>query len=153
MELKSMILPEKVVTFDFPGCEDLEFELAFLSKERNQKLLRDSNKTKINKKTRQPYEELDDDLFLETYSRAIIRGWKGFKLKYLDEFLPVDTSSFKAEDEMEYTEDNALELMKNSAIFDNWVSDQIGDLENFTKSNSKKKSVNLKNTLKKVAEV
>lgn len=148
MELKSLLLPEKTVTFDFPGCEGLTFDLAYLSKESNQALVKKCQKTKIDMKTRQPTTEFDDELFLNLYVANIIKGWKGFKLKFLKELVLADISTDMEEEELEYSEENAIELMKNSQIFDNWVSEVISDLENFTRSNSKLKSIVSKDTSK-----
>ena len=44
----------------------------------------------------------------------------------------MDVSSFDPEDELPYTKDNAELLMKNAADFDTWVTETVGDLENFT---------------------
>jgi len=151
MELKSMLLPEKVVTFEYPDCKGLKFELAYLSKESNQKIFKKCQVKKYNKKTRQYYDELDDDKFLELYVRSIIKGWRGFKIKYLSEFLIADFTDHKDDELLDFTEDNALELMKNSVIFDQWVSDIISELENFTKRNSKEKS-NLSKSISKSPE-
>jgi hypothetical protein len=140
MELKSMLLPEKTVTFDFPGCEGFNVDLSFLSKESNQTIYKKCQKTQIDPKTRQPLEKFDDDLFLQIYVKSIIKGWNGLKLKYLKELVLVEVPEEQEEDLLEFTEANALDLMKNSVIFDNWISDQISDLGNFTSSNSTKKS-------------
>ncbi len=78
MELKNLLLPEKQVTFDFPGCEGLEFVLAFLSKESNQKIYNRCQITKFDRRTKQPYKELDEDRFLEEYVGAIVKDWRGF---------------------------------------------------------------------------
>ena len=88
----------------------------------------------MNKKTRAYEEQLDNDKFLVEYCKAIIKGWKGLKYKYLEELLLVDTSEVNLEDELEWTHENAEILMKNSGDFDNWVSETVGELENFTKS-------------------
>ena len=77
---------------------------------------------------------LDDELFLVEYVSAIIKGWKGLKYKYLEEFLLVDVSKLNLEDELDYTQENAELLMRNSGDFDQWVTDTVGDLENFTHS-------------------
>lgn len=135
MELKSMLLPEKTVTFDFPGCEGFKLDLTFLSKESNQALYKKCQKTVINPKNRQPMEEFDDELFLDLFVRAILKGWTGLKLKYLKELVLVEVPEEQQEEELEYSEDNALHLMKNSVIFDNWISEVISDLGNFTQSN------------------
>ena len=44
----------------------------------------------------------------------------------------MDVSSFDPDDVLPYTQDNAETLMKNSNGFDTWVSETVGDLENFT---------------------
>ena len=151
MDLKSMLLPEKVVTFDYPGCDGFSVDLVFLSKETQQDLIKKSTNTKFNPRTRKPEETFDDELFLQLYVKAIIRGWKGLKLKHLNELVLADIGSQDPEAELDYSEENAIELMKASQAFDNWVSDMIGDLGNFTKSSTIKKSEKSKPTLQKVA--
>jgi hypothetical protein len=146
MDLKNLLLPEKTVTFEFPGCDGLEFDLAFLSKESNQKLYNRCQINKYDKRTRQPYKELDEDRFLEEYVAAIVKDWRGFKAKYLSEFLLANLESEEPESELEYTQENALVLMKSSVLFDEWVSNMIGDLSNFTKNNSKSSLNVLKDT-------
>jgi hypothetical protein len=140
MDLKNMLLSEKVVNFDFPGCKGLTFDLAFLSKESNQALFKKCQKDIFNTKTRQPEKEFDDELFLELYVKSIVKGWKGLKLKFLKTLVLVEVTKEQEEKELEFSDANALNLMKNSVIFDNWVSDVIGDLGNFTSSGSTSKS-------------
>ena len=38
------------------------------------------------------------------------------------------------EKELEFTQENVEVLMKNSTDFDSWVTEMVGDLENFTQS-------------------
>ena len=139
MDLNSMLLPEKTVTFDFPGCDGFTVDLAFLSKESNQAIYKKCQRTQIDPKTRQPFEKFDDDLFLSIYVKSILKSWGGLKLKYLKELVLVSVPEGEEEDELEFTEDNALSLMKNSVVFDNWISEVISDLGNFTSSSLTKK--------------
>ena len=133
--LGSVVLPEKVVEFEYPGLEGLKVELAFISKEETQKILKKCTKTRFDKKSRSTVDEVDDELFLKVYVKAIVKGWSGFKFKYLDEFLVWDSSNIDdLEDEFNYSVDNAVTIMKNSSEFDAWVSEQIGELSNFTKT-------------------
>ena len=141
-----MLLPEKVVTFDFPGCEGLSFDLCFLSKESNQALYKKCQKTKFDR-NRQEITEFDDDLFLELYVKSIVKDWKGFKLKYLKEFVLADIGD-NAEDVLDFSDENALELMKNSTLFDNWLSGVISELGNFMPKDSTVKSEKSKVTSK-----
>ena len=40
--------------------------------------------------------------------------------------------SLEPDDELPYTQENAELLMKNANMFDTWVTETVGDLENFT---------------------
>ena len=75
---------------------------------------------------------MDDDLFLTEYVKAVIKGWKGLKYEFVSQLLLIDTSSIDLQDELRFTQENAELLMKNSADFDTWVTEVVGDLENFT---------------------
>ena len=134
VSLKSLLTPSKTVSMEMPGFEGFEVKLTYLAREELLKLRNRSVKQVLNKKTRAYEEQLDNDKFLVEYCKAIIKGWSGLKYKYLEELLLVDTSKLNLEDELEYTEENAELLMKNSGDFDNWVSETVGELENFTKS-------------------
>jgi hypothetical protein len=89
-------------------------------------------KQKFNKKTRAFEETLDEDAFLIEYVRVVIKSWKGLKYKYLQEILLVDLGDLDSEDELPFTAENAQLLMKNSPDFDTWVTESVGELENFT---------------------
>jgi hypothetical protein len=134
VSLKSLLTPSKTVSIEMPGLEGFEVKLTYLAREELLKLRNRSVKQVLNKKTRAYEEQLDNDKFLVEYCKSIIKGWKGLKYKYLEELLLVDTSNLDPEDELDYTQENAELLMKNSGDFDNWVSETVGELENFTKS-------------------
>jgi len=133
VSLKSLLTPSKTVSIEMPGLEGFEVKLTYLAREELLKLRNRSVKQVLNKKTRAYEEQLDNDKFLVEYCKSIIKGWKGLKYKYLEELLLVDTSTVDPEDELEYNLENAELLMKNSGEFDNWVSETVGELENFTK--------------------
>lgn len=134
VSLKSLLTPSKTVSMEMPGFDGFEVKLTYLAREELLKLRNRSVKQVLNKKTRAYEEQLDNDKFLVEYCKAIIKGWKGLKYKYLEELLLVDTSEVDLEDELAWTSENAEILMKNSGDFDNWVSETVGELENFTKS-------------------
>jgi len=133
VSLKSLLTPSKTVSIEFPGLDGFEVKLTYLAREELLKLRNRSVKQVLNKKTRAYEEQLDNDRFLTEYCKAIIKGWKGLKYKYLEELLLVDTSDVNPEDELVWNDENAELLMKNSGDFDNWVSETVGELENFTK--------------------
>lgn len=130
-----MLVPSKEVTVEYPGMPGFEIQVSFLSRETLQNIRKKATKTTF--KNRQPVEELNDDLFLELYVKGSIKGWKGFKFKYLEQLAPVDLSDQDPEAELEYSEENALYLMKSSTNFDSFISEQVTDLGNFSKNKSK----------------
>tara|TARA_R100000353_G_C6435829_1_gene177196 strand:+ start:151 stop:591 length:441 start_codon:yes stop_codon:yes gene_type:complete len=134
VSLKSLLTPSKTVSIDFPGLDNFVIDLTYLSREELLKLRQRCLKNKFNKKTRAFEEQLDEDTFLTEYCKAIIKGWKGLKYSYLEELLLVDTSGVDPKSELEYTQENAETLMRNAADFDQWVTDTVSDLENFTQS-------------------
>ena len=134
VSLKSLLTPSKTVSIDYPGYEGFSVDLTYLAREELVKLRNRCVKQVLNKKTRAFEDKLDEDLFMIEYVQSIIKGWKGLKFKYLEEFLLVDISGQDPEKELEYSTENAELLMKNSSDFDQWVTDTVGDLENFTQS-------------------
>lgn len=124
--------PSKTVTLDYPGYSGFSVDVTYLAREELLKLRKKCLSTKFNRKTRQPEEELNEDMFLIEYVRAVIKGWKGLKFRYLEELLLVDVTELDPDDELPYTQDNAELLMKNSGDFDTWITEVVGDLENFT---------------------
>lgn len=116
---------------EFPGCEGFEVQVVNLARKEIQSLRKRCVTTKFDRKTRQPIEELDDEKFIAEFTKATVKGWKGFKLKYLEEFMLVDLKGADPESLLEYSQDNAAMLVENSASFDGWLNDVIFDLENF----------------------
>jgi hypothetical protein len=132
ISLKTLLVPSKSVTVEYPGMPGFTIDVCFLSRETLQSIRKKATKTSF--KNRQPVEELNDDLFLELYVKASIKGWKGFKLSYLEQLAPVDVSKEDSDAELDYSEENALMLMKASTNFDAFVSEQVTDLGNFSKN-------------------
>ena len=129
-----MLVPSKEITVEYPGMPGFEVDLSFLSRDTLQTIRKKATKTTF--KNRQPQEELNDDLFLELYVKSSIRGWRGLKLSYLEQLAPDKIEGADSDELLEYTEENALYLMKSSVNFDSFISEQVTDLGNFTKNKS-----------------
>ena len=134
VSLASLLTPSKTVTVDYPTLPGFSVDLCYLAREELIKLRSRCVSQKLNRKTRAFEETLDEDKFLTEYCKAVIKGWKGLKYKYLEELLLVDISGLNPNDELTFNVENAETLMKNGADFDTWVTEITGDLENFTKT-------------------
>lgn len=140
--IKNLIAKETTAWVEFPDIEGFELNLRFLSREDLMKVRNQALTFKFNKRTRQREEEVDNDRFLEAYAEKAIAGWKGLKAKHLPVLLPVDISGMDANDEIDYSIDDAIELLKNSTIFDQFITDCMNDFEQFSK---RKVETNVKN--------
>ena len=131
MELKSLLVDSKTTWVEFPGLEGFEVELANLSRKELMALRKKCTTNKFNRKTRAFEENLDDVKFVKEFSLSTVKGWKGLKLEYLEDLLLVDLKGQDPTKELEWTEENAIQLVENSSEFDNWLNEVVFDLENF----------------------
>lgn len=136
LSLKSLLVPSKSVEVEFPGFDGFKLNLNFLSRDTLMSIRKKSTKTTF--KNRQPIDDLDDKLFLKLYVSAAIKGWSGFKYKYLNELAPSEIDPKDYDKEVPYSEENALALMEASANFDAFISETVSDLSAFTKNSTQK---------------
>lgn len=133
-DLAKLIVPSKESWFDFDKEEfpGLKFKLAYLSKDELTKMRRKCITTRFDRKTRQQVEDLDTDLLQDLYLKAVLKDWKGLTYEYLEKLIPLDTSTIKdKKEELAYSEQNALILVKNSNDVDAFITESIEDLSNF----------------------
>ena len=141
-KIGNLIAKETATSVDFPEIDGFEINLIYLTRDDLMKVRNRALTYKFNKRTRQREEEVDNDKFLEAYAEKAIKGWRGLKVKHLPILLPVDISTLDGEENVEYTEDDALDLLKNSTIFDQFITDCMNDFEQFS---TMKKEEDVKN--------
>jgi hypothetical protein len=130
LSIGSLVAATKVIEVDFPGLDGFKVSLSYISREKLAELRKKATKTVF--KQRQPVEDLDSDLFLKLYAEAIIKGWKGLTLGNLSELMVINDFAASEKDALvDYSPENALELLKNSTSFDAFVGETIADLTNF----------------------
>ena len=132
-KIKNLVAKETTSWVEFPEIDGFEVELVYLNREDLMKVRNRALTYKFNKRTRQREEEIDNDKFLEGYAEKAIRNWKGLKAKHLPDLLPADISDMDPEETIEYDEEDAIELLKNSTVFDQFITDCMNDYESFSK--------------------
>lgn len=136
LSLKTLLVPSKSVEVEYPGFPGFKINVSFLSRETLVNIRKKATKTTF--KNRQSSDEVNDELFLELYVNSSIKGWSGLKLAYLEQLAPVDLTGQNLEDDLAFSEENALFLMKSSSNFDAFISETVTDLGNFQASKEKK---------------
>jgi len=140
--LKQVSVKEKITTVEYPHIEGFEIKIAYLSRDELSKIRKNSLHFVYNSRSRQKEEVVDDDKFLEEYTRKTIKGWKGLKVKHLPELMVAEIGNVNPEQEVPYSEEDALFLIKNSIDFDQFITDILGDLSNFNKVEEEKEEKN-----------
>lgn len=131
--IKNLMINEKVVEVEFPDSDNFYVSLTYLNREKLTKIRNRSLTIKFNKRSRQREEEVDNEKFLEEYAREVVRGWRGLTIRELARLMPIETAGANLEEEVPYSEEDALELLRNSTIFDQFVTDCQNDFEVFEK--------------------
>ena len=131
MELKKLMVDSKSVWVDFPGLTGFKVEVANLSRKELNGLRKKCTSQKFDKRTRQIIDELDEEKFVSTFSRATVKNWKGLTLEHLETLLLIDMGNNDPSKELDYTEDNAETLVNSSTEFDTWLNEVVFDLDNF----------------------
>ena len=141
-KIKNLIAEQSSVWVEYPDIDGFEVNLKYLTREDLMKVRNAALTYKFNKRTRQREEEIDYDRFLENYAEIAIMGWIGLKVKHMPALMPVDISGIDGEDDIEYSSEDAIELLKNSTVFDQFITDTMNDFEQFSK---KKAAADVKN--------
>ena len=141
-KIKNLIADQSSVWVEYPDIDGFEVNLRYLTREDLMKIRNQSLTYKFNKRTRQREEEIDNDKFLDHYAEKAIVGWKGLKVKHLPVLLPVDISSMDANENIDYSEEEALELLRSSTVFDQFVTDAMNDFEQFSKQKAEENAKN-----------
>jgi hypothetical protein len=131
MQLKNLMVDTKAVWVDFPGLEGFSVEVVNLSRKELANLRKKCISTKFDRKTRQAVEDINEEKFVQEFTSAVIKNWKGLTMEHLETLLLVDVSNENPKKELEYTSENAETLVSSSTEFDGWLNEVVFDLDNF----------------------
>jgi hypothetical protein len=126
------VAKETVIDVEYLDIPEFIVSVAYINREELVNIRNASLTFKYNKATRQREEQVDSDKFTEEYARRAIKGWRGLKIKHLPKLLPVDISALDPEEEVEFSEEEAVDLLKSSTVFDQFITDVIADYEKFS---------------------
>lgn len=129
--IKNLMINDKIIEVEFPDSNGFFVNLAYLSRDKLVKIRNRSLVVKFNKRSRQREEEVDNEKFLEEYSREVIKGWRGLTIRELARIMPIETAGANLDQQVPYTEEDALALLQGSPIFDQFVTDCMNDFELF----------------------
>ena len=132
MDLQSLIATNKSIEIEYPDMPGFKVQVNYLSKEEIRKISQKSKTFGFDKKTHQPIETIDDDIFTEIYVSKALTGWTGLTLNYLSQLVVME-NAVDSDEEVPFKKENALVLIKNSPDFDGWLSSVMSDISVFNR--------------------
>ncbi|BBL19316.1 hypothetical protein KIT04_147 [Vibrio phage KIT04] len=132
LNLAAMALDSKTAEFEFPGIPEFKVKLTYLSREARRKLQEKCKVQKFDDQSGLPYMDLDVDKYTEEYVKSAINSWSGLTLNKVAKLILIDTKSVEDPDaEIEFDVETAIQLVKLSESFDNWVTSKLALIDNF----------------------
>lgn len=130
-KLKSLHQKDKRAFFTYKDTT-LVCELRLLQRGDIEKINEKAVKMQYDPKLGGERSDFDADLFAEEVAKHCLVGWKGLTFRVAVDLLPLDESGLDdLDEEIEYTEEDALELMAEAPKFTEWVLERARHLENF----------------------
>lgn len=131
------MLKDKIEAWiEVAGYPGFEVHLNYLARTEIDKIRKKATTSKFDRRSHQKVDDIDSDLFVATLVKSCIKNWKGFTLEYCAKLLPIEVPEGvdpKVTD-IEFTEENAQALVKESPEFDTWLNEVIFDLDHFRSS-------------------
>ncbi len=131
MELKKLMVDSKSTWIDFPGLDGFSVQVTNLSRKELTSLRKNCTVQKFDRKSRAITETLDEDKFVEEFAKSVVKGWKGLTLEHLETLVLIDMGEQDPTTQVDYSEENAEQLVSNSTEFDTWLNEVVFDLDNF----------------------
>lgn len=132
ISLSQLKVNTKTVELEFPNIPGFLVTISAVSRELSRDLRKKAEKTRIDPKLRTTLTEIDEEIFLKGFAEAAIKGWKGLRYKDLPSLMLVDMSLVpNPDEEVDFSIDNAIELLKSSTVFDTWINDEVFSIERF----------------------
>lgn len=128
MLLQNKVKVEKIKAFNWDLFPGVEFELAYQGRKQTTNNLRSGYVTIVDGD--KVHQEFSQEKFSENFVKSAIKGWKGLKLKHIQEWMLVDEDQ-DLEEDVEFSPENALFLYENWKPFEDWVSQVVHNVERF----------------------
>lgn len=129
INLKDVSIDTRTVEVDYPGLEGFKVSLNYMSRATSKRIIESARKDEM--KNGMVMSVQDDDKFLDAFVDHAIAGWTGLTLDYVEKIMLIDIGDNDPSTVVEFSKDNAIMLMKNSAAFDSFVNATVFQLDTF----------------------
>lgn len=130
--LKDLKLNKNKVSVPYPGIRTFVVELAFIPRDEIAAMREKHLTISFNRLSKAKEETVDVDKFMADYISKAVVGWKGLTYEVIQKLVPAEIDESVLAQEIPFTTEDALWLVKNSSEFDSFISDSMGQAELFS---------------------
>lgn len=129
INLKELVIDTRTVEVAYPGMPHFKVALNYMSRATSKRVMEESRKDEWVNGTLIKVQ--DDEQFLKAFIREAFKGWTGLTLADVEKLMLVELGDADLSTPVEFSEDNAYQLMSNSSAFDSWVNSVVFHLDSF----------------------
>lgn len=130
--LKNLKINKEKVIVEYPQFNNFKLELCYIPREELAEIRKNHATTSFDRKTRQPKEDIDTDGFMEEYIGKALQGWSGLTYRIVKSLVPASIDEALLDQEIPFSKEDALWLIKNSSEFDSFISDTMNNVDVFS---------------------
>lgn len=130
IDLKKVALETKEADVEYLGIKGFVVRVQHVSRVRSQEIL-DQSQVPVMENGHVLRYEQDDKKFITALAKAAIVGWKGLTVAGVEELMLVDLGDVDGDTLVEYTPENAEQLMTSSRAFLNFINDTVFRIDSF----------------------
>ena len=117
--------------------DDFEIEIRYLPRSEMRRIGEKATDWFWDQKDHTRKEKMNSEKFYKDFIQKVFIGWTGLKLGTLAKMLPIKIDN--PETEIPYSEENALELMREAYDFDIFIQQMVMDIEKFQEKKTNEK--------------
>lgn len=130
IDLSKVALDTREAKVEFTGIPGFVVHVKHISRAAATKLM-DKCKVPVMENGIVSHFENNDDLYMSELAQSGIVGWTGLTVAGVEQLMLADLSSEDPSTEVEYTNENAIQLIKSSRSFLNFVNDIVYKIDSF----------------------
>jgi len=130
--LTDLKINKNEITVEFPRFKNFKVRMRYVTRDELAEMREKTTSITFDRASRARKEDVDTDKFMDSYIKKAIINWSGLTYETIGALVPVDLTDKNLAEEIPYSHENALWLVKNSTEFDTFISDTMNQVDLFS---------------------
>lgn len=130
--LKDLQINTNNIEVEYPRFKSFKLKMCYIPRDEVTDMRDKAVSASFNRLERRREEKVDTDKFMDAYIKRAIVGWSGLTYEIVTALVPVTVDEAKLHQEISYSHDDAMWLVKNSSEFDSFVTDTMNQVDLFS---------------------